>query len=118
LGILSTDVEAEYIDGLATSTSKGLLGVMGLGFLYVRKERAERMHPSYLARFSVQDDSGHESERGGSFRMKPAALRFETGNYNWIGIAAAAASLELLAGIGADRVEAQALRVAALLRDR
>jgi selenocysteine lyase/cysteine desulfurase len=118
LGILRTDVVREGIDGLATSTSKGLLGVMGLGFLYVAGEWAERMHPAYLARYAVDDDTGHESERGGAFRLKPGALRFETGNYNWIGLAAAVSSMELLAGLGAERIEAQALRLAASLRDR
>ena len=118
LGVLLTDVRSECIDGLATSTSKGLLGVMGLGFLYVRREWAERMQPAYMARYSVDDDASHESERGGTFWLKPAAMRFETGNYNWIGVAAAVASLEALEQLGSENVERHALDIASSLRDR
>ena len=42
-GILDLDVEAAAIDALATSTSKGLMGIGGLGFLYVRSDWIGRL---------------------------------------------------------------------------
>ena len=52
-GIMHTDVAAMNIDALTTSTQKGLLADYGMGFLYVRREWAEKMQPAYLARFGV-----------------------------------------------------------------
>jgi len=97
-GILDLDVESSAIDALATSTSKGLMGIGGLGFLYVRSNWIGRLRPAYVGRYSVERGKGHDSEiEGTSYRLLPDARRFEAGNYNWPGIAAASASLgELL----------------------
>jgi len=105
VGVLALDVEKLGIDALATSTSKGLLGVMGLGMLYVSDRWVEKLRPAWVARFSVVTGK-HESDLGdGVLRLQPDARRFEIGNYNWIGIAALDASLDLLLGIGPDRIE-------------
>ena len=45
-------------------------------------------------------------------RLQPDARRFEIGNYNWIGIAALDASLDLLLGIGAAAIEKHAVGLA------
>jgi cysteine desulfurase/selenocysteine lyase len=42
-GVLHTDVRASNIDALAVSTQKGLLGLYGMGFLYCRREWAEKL---------------------------------------------------------------------------
>lgn len=111
-GVLSIDVEKLGIDALATSTSKGLLGVMGLGMLYVSDRWVEKLRPAWVARFSVVTGK-HESDLGdGVLRLQPDARRFEIGNYNWIGIAALDASLDLLLGIGAQEIEKHAVGLA------
>jgi cysteine desulfurase / selenocysteine lyase len=98
-GVLHTDVAASHIDGLAVSTQKGLLGLYGMGFLYCRRDWAEQMHPAYLARFSVDLGDAHEAELGSSdYQLMPAARRFDLGNYNFLGCAAAdVAMAQLLA---------------------
>ncbi|MGH8066679.1 MAG: aminotransferase class V-fold PLP-dependent enzyme [Candidatus Entotheonellia bacterium] len=98
-GVLHTDVVASHIDGLAVSTQKGLLGLYGMGFLYCRREWAEQMHPAYLARFSVDLGDAHEAELGShDYQLMPAARRFDLGNYNFLGCAAAdVAMAQLLA---------------------
>ena len=114
-GVLTIDVEALGIDALATSTSKGLLGVMGLGMLYVSDRWIERLKPVWVARFSVVTGK-HESDLGdGVLRLQPDARRFEIGNYNWIGIAALDASLDLILGIGPEKIERHATGLAARL---
>jgi selenocysteine lyase/cysteine desulfurase len=115
-GILDLDVEACAIDALATSTSKGLMGMPGLGFLYVRPEWIARLKPAYIGRYSIERGSGHESEiEGESFRLLPDARRFEAGNYNWAGIAAANASLGELLALGTASIEARVVRLASEL---
>jgi cysteine desulfurase/selenocysteine lyase len=115
VGILATDVAASNIDALAVSTQKGLLGLYGLGFLYCRREWAERLTPAYLARFGVDFGEGaHEAALGDAdyrlmpgadYRLRPGARRFDLGNYNSPGAAAADASLGLLLEFGPEAIE-------------
>jgi cysteine desulfurase/selenocysteine lyase len=96
-GVLRTDVVTSNIDGLAVSTQKGLLGLYGMGFLYCRGDWAERMQPAYLARFGVDLGEAHEAALGADdYRLMPAARRFDLGNYNFLGCAAADASMAQL----------------------
>jgi cysteine desulfurase/selenocysteine lyase len=114
LGVLHLDVESSGIDALAVSTQKGLLGLYGMGFLYVRSEIAERMRPAYLARFGV--DSGeadvHTSDYGAPIAFMRGARRFDLGNYNYLAVVAAGASLELLSSLGTRNIEAHAVGLA------
>ncbi len=116
-GVLDIDVEDVRADGLATSTSKGLLGLMGLGFLYVRSGWLDRLRPAFVARHSVAH-SGHESEfEGMDFAYAADAKRFEIGNYNWTGIAVADAALGELLEAGTPAIEAHSLALADRLRE-
>lgn len=115
-GVLKLDVHEAQIDALATSTSKGLLGLMGLGFLWVREDWLPRLTPAYVARTSIAT-GGHYSEiESVDFAFAPTAERFEVGNHNWVGIAAAARALEEINGVGIERVEAHAMALAEKLR--
>jgi selenocysteine lyase/cysteine desulfurase len=117
-GILDLDVEACAIDALSTSTSKGLMGMPGLGFLYVRADWIERLQPAYIGRYSIERGKGHESEiEGSSYTLMSDARRFEAGNYNWAGIAAAEASLGELLDVGVARIEAHAVELASALAE-
>jgi cysteine desulfurase/selenocysteine lyase len=97
VGVQHTDVRASNIDALAVSTQKGLLALYGMGYLYVRREWAERMHPAYLARFGVDLGDAHEASIGGhDFKLAPGARRFDLGNYNFLATAAVNASMKQL----------------------
>jgi len=113
VGILDTDVEALEIDGLAVSTQKGLLGLYGFGFLYCRKDWAERMTPVSLARFGVDlGDGAHEAARGSDqYALMPGARRFDLGNYNYPGAIVADASLKLIQSVGTPAIEAHVHRL-------
>ena len=112
-GILDTDVAALQVDGLAVSTQKGLCGLYGMGFLYCRREWAERMTPAYLARFGVDLGDAHEAAFGSdNYSLMPAARRFDLGNYNYPGTVVAEQSLAILNGIGTKVIEAQVLALA------
>ena len=106
-GVLHTDVRKSNIDALAVSTQKGLLGLYGMGFLYCRREWAEKLTPAYLARFGVDLGEGaHEATMGTEdFKLMPAARRFDLGNYNYVGTAAVDASLTELLALGTPQIE-------------
>ncbi|HJV82392.1 aminotransferase class V-fold PLP-dependent enzyme [Noviherbaspirillum sp.] len=113
IGTLKTDVRASFIDGLSVSTQKGLLGLYGMGLLYVRREWAERMQPTYLARFGVDLGDAHEAAMGGyAYKLMPGARRFDLGNYNFLATAALEPSLDLLLEIGSERIERRLARLA------
>ena len=117
-GILDLDVDACAIDALATSTSKGLMGMPGTGFLYVRSAWIERLHPISVGRYSIERGKGHESEiEGASYTLLADARRFEAGNYNWAGIAAAEASLGELLAVGTENIEPRVVTLASALAD-
>ena len=121
VGVLHTDVKASNIDALAVSTQKGLLALYGMGYLYVRRPLAEKMTPPYVARFGIDmgKADAHESDVGDrSFRFMPAARRFDLGNYNFAGVCAANASLELLLKLGTKNIEAHAVNLAHTLANR
>ena len=108
VGIVETDVNALKIDGLAVSTQKGLLGLYGMGLVYCRRDWAERLTPVYLARFGVDLGGGaHEAALGSdNYKLMPGARRFDLGNHNYVGAAAAAESIDLLNIIGIPAIEA------------
>jgi selenocysteine lyase/cysteine desulfurase len=113
VGVLATDVRRSCIDALSVSTQKGLLGLYGMGFLYCRREWAERMQPVYLARFGVNVAEGHEAAMGDfEFRLQPSARRFDLGNYNFLAAAGANAAIQYLQKWGADAVEAYVVSLA------
>jgi selenocysteine lyase/cysteine desulfurase len=112
-GKVHTDVKLSNIDALVTSTQKGLLGLYGMGFLYVRRAWAEQMQPAYLARFGVDLGDAHEAAMGDlSFKLAAGARRFDLGNYNFAATAAVDASMRQLLEIGTPRIERHVTRLA------
>jgi cysteine desulfurase/selenocysteine lyase len=106
VGVIDTDVKALDVDALAVSTQKGLMGLYGMGFLYVRKEVARTLDPVFLSRFGV-DLAGHEASSGdaASYRLAEGTRRFDVGNYNYPAIIAVGPSIELLLGLGGKAVD-------------
>ncbi len=107
VGIVETNIDDLKIDGLAVSTQKGLLGLYGMGLVYCRRQWADRMTPVYLARFGVDLGSGvHEAALGSdNYELMPGARRFDLGNYNYVGAAAAAESIDLLNELQVPEIE-------------
>jgi len=106
-GCLRTDVKALGVDGVAIGTQKALLAFYGLGFLYLRRELAERLTPIYVARYGMDlGPDAHETAIGeGELNFKPGALRFELSNYNYMGLATVEPSLELISSMGVGEIE-------------
>ena len=117
-GIMHHDFGAEHIDGFATSTSKGLLGLYGYGFLYVSEKWIDRMEPAYLSRPAIDMDNEDHSAMGSlDYELKPDSRRFEVGSYNLAGAYAANESLTMLLELGAAEIEKRALGLSSLLNE-
>ncbi|TIO38189.1 MAG: aminotransferase class V-fold PLP-dependent enzyme, partial [Mesorhizobium sp.] len=104
--ILHTEVDRLGVDGLAVSTVKGLMGLYGSGFLYCRRQWADRLKPAYLARFSI--DLGNAPESApilNAAKLRAGAPRFDIGHYNFPGMIAAHASLGQLLEIGTEAID-------------
>jgi cysteine desulfurase/selenocysteine lyase len=116
-GILQLDVEAAAIDGLVASTAKGLLGLYGMGFLYCRREWAQRLTPVYLSRPAVDLPPERYSEMA-SFDLviRPDARRFEVGAVDYASCYAADAALDLIFASSPPAIESHALGLADRLR--
>jgi cysteine desulfurase / selenocysteine lyase len=116
-GVLVQDMEKLPVDGWATAAQKGLLAPYGLGLLYVRRDWVDRIRPVALARFSVEVDADHEAAGAeDGWRLRDGARRYEIGNYNYIGLAALRASLDLLLQIGPANVERRSVAASEQLR--
>jgi cysteine desulfurase/selenocysteine lyase len=116
-GVLKIDVEADCVDALAVSTSKGLCGLYGGGLLYCRQAWVPKLKPVYLARHSIDLGDAHESEMGGDENaLWDDARRFEIGHSNGASFAAVDASLKTILELGPEAVEAHATGLAARLR--
>ena len=109
VGVLENDVERLKIDALAASTQKGLLGLYGMGFLYCRREWAERLQPAYLSRFGVDLGDASEADMSFEYRLAAGARRFDLGNYNFTAAVNADCSLAYLAGFGKPAIETYVL---------
>ena len=101
LGVLPMDVKACGIDALAADGHKWLLSPEGIGGVYLSREVLEMVEPVVLGWHSVRNRFDFERY---DFRLSPDARRFEPGSFNAVGIAAFDASLELLLGVGVERI--------------
>jgi selenocysteine lyase/cysteine desulfurase len=117
-GILRHDLTAEPVGAFATSTSKGLLGLYGFGFLYVAPDWIGRLEPAYLSRPAVAQLADDHSVMGGlDYEYQPDSRRFELGSFNLAGAYAADRALDLLLDLGAEAIEARVLGLSSMLHE-
>jgi cysteine desulfurase/selenocysteine lyase len=117
-GILHHDLAAELVDGFATSTSKGLLGLYGYGFLYVSRNWVERLEPAYLSRPAVVQKTDDHSTMGEfDYEYQPDSRRFEVGSFNLAGAYAADASIAMLLELGSRAIDSHVLALSGELNE-
>lgn len=119
IGAAPMDVQACQIDFLSCGAPKWLMGPIGLGFLYCRERLLEHIVPPMAGCVSVV---GWENWRDYDLTFLPDACRFEMGGPNLVGMVGLLAAVELLLGVGVDRIQEHTLylteRLVADLRQR
>jgi len=102
LGALRFSVSQTPVDFLATHAAKWMLGPVGAGFLYVRRDRLPWLDPVMTGWRAVVD-------RGDYYRydspLRTTGERFEEGSLNSVGILGMAAALELILAVGLPTIE-------------
>lgn len=106
LGALPLDVNECGVDFLAAQAPKWLLGPIGIGFLYCRRQRLPELD---LAMGGWRGVVEHEEFFRYDSGWFPNARRFEVGSLNYLGVTGMGASLQLLLDAGIERIEARIL---------
>ncbi|HEV8501902.1 MAG TPA: aminotransferase class V-fold PLP-dependent enzyme [Casimicrobiaceae bacterium] len=117
-GLMDVRLHARGIAMWAASGHKGLLSPHGMGLLYCRRDLVAGLDPVYAARNSMVPGSAddHFVEKPDA-PLRPDAGRFEIGNYNYSGIYAMGAALDLILGIGIANIERHVLALGQRLTD-
>lgn len=114
IGVLDVDLGQLPVDAAVVGTPKALLGLYGMGFLFVRQDTAEGLKPLYL---SGQGVSRGSIDGSAGAVLKPGAGRFDVGNPNHVGCVAAAESMAQLQALGPNRIEQHSIDLARMLSD-
>ncbi len=102
LGALKLDVQKCNIDYLSSGSQKWMLGLQGLGMIYISEELQQNMNPKYVGWLSV-DDAWNLLNY--DLKLKKSADCFQGGTLNSIGIYALNASLKFFKEFGFDKIE-------------
>jgi cysteine desulfurase/selenocysteine lyase len=104
LGGFPLDVHAMNIDFLSCGGQKWLMGLHGLGFIYVSEDTQERIHQAYAGWTSNRNFFGDFFHYRIDF--DPTARRYENGTQNFAGIAALCESTTTLLEVGIKNIQA------------
>lgn len=109
IGQVPVDASELGADIVIGGALKWLLGGAGLAYVYVRRETVERLRPTIVSWFGVEDQFAFDSA---ALRLRGDARRFELGTPAVPTLYTARAGLELVAEVGVDRIRR---RVSALV---
>lgn len=96
------------VDFLAADSHKWMLGPVGAGIFYVRREAQQKLRPALLGAWNVQSPDFIAQPR---MELEGGGRRYEPGTLNLPGIAGMHASLRMLLAVGIDRVAARIIRL-------
>lgn len=101
LGVIPTDVDAEFIDIAAGAGHKWLMAPEGVGYLYLSDRARERIQPTLVGWISVPNPEDYLNFEQG---WKQGTLAWETGTGPASLLYGFRASLELLTSHGVERI--------------
>ena len=108
-GAFAIDVKQMKIDALCATGHKWLLSGYGSGFVYLSRQLLGQSLPRSIGWLSVEDPF---EMRNDEFRPRhDAAARVELGCPHFAGIFSLGASLDLIAEIGAENIQARVLEL-------
>jgi selenocysteine lyase/cysteine desulfurase len=110
-GQLVLDVDAIQCDLLTATSRKFLRGPRGVGFLYVRSDVLDSLHPPMIDLFSAQWLAADQYE------LRADARRFENWENNYAAKLGMGRAIDYALEIGIDVIEREVTRLADSLRD-
>ena len=114
LGALHLDVSNYHIDFLSAGGHKWLLGPIGTGIFYCRKESMERLHPWNVGYHSVDKPEDHLDY---DLTFRATAGRFEEAIVNFPGIWGLDAAINIILELGTKQIEKQILQLTSFAID-
>jgi selenocysteine lyase/cysteine desulfurase len=119
VGLLDVDLHKLGVAMWAASAHKGLLTPHGIGLFYCRGDLIPQMAPAYLARASMTPDPIEDHVvRNTNAVPRADARRFEIGNFNYSGVYALSAALDVILGVGIQTIERHVLSLGEYLTDQ
>jgi cysteine desulfurase/selenocysteine lyase len=104
VGCLPVDVKRSGVHFLSADSHKWMLGISGIGFLYVAKGMLPRLRPVLVGWRSTTDAWNFNRSH---FELRADAKKLEEGSHAFTGIYALGAALELLLEVGPGAIEAR-----------
>lgn len=101
VGQVPVNVRDVDVDILLTGTLKWLLGGQGLAYVYVRESLIEKLNPTSVSWFGVEDQFAFDASE---LRLRSDARRFEMGTPAVPTVYTARAGLELIHEVGVQRI--------------
>lgn len=111
-GQMPLDVGELGCDVLSGTSRKFLRGPRGVGFVYVRRELADRLRPPFV------DIRAARWSGAARYELAPGARRFENWESNVAGTLGMGAAVDYALALGLDRIWARVAERAATLRGR
>jgi selenocysteine lyase/cysteine desulfurase len=112
IGALPFDVRQTPVHFLATQAAKWMLGPVGIGFLYTRRDLLSRIEPIMAGWRSVVDRDDYYCYDS---PLRASGERFEPGSLCFSGLVGMEAAIKLLLSIGLEEIEAKILNLTASL---
>jgi len=100
-GLGAAPIDIKYVDFLASSAHKWLLGPLGSGIFFVKRKHFERLHPVLSGWKSVKFNKKYLTY---NLDFLDSAQRYEPGSLNILGLVGLHAALELLLEVGIENI--------------
>lgn len=108
MGVVPIDVKRDHIDFLQAGGHKWMLGTMGAGVMYIRRDKLDRLRPNVVGWGSVVDPLNWEDVK---YTLQPDAKRYEYGSPSMASVVGLGTGMQMLAAIGIARVHARVKRL-------
>jgi len=111
-GQIALDVNRIQCDVLSATGRKFLRGPRGVGFLYVRGEILDQLHPPMIDLYSAHWVAADRYE------LRADARRFENWENNYAAKLGLGRAIDYALEVGMEAIEAEVVRLASLLREK
>lgn len=97
----ATPIDANYVDFISADSHKWMIGPIGAGIFYVKKEHFERLKPVLVGSWNVRSPNYIAQPE---IKFESTARRYEPGSLYMLGLEGMKASIDLLLQFGIDTI--------------